>query len=217
MNKIQMDSLEKLEYFMELTNRKHVEISPGFFRDFAGCLEAACGACCHAVSLDYLEDSERWKILNEKYPHRIGDFEQRKVGSTVFMTNNQGDKHKDSKCMYLNKENGLCTIHEANPLGCSLPMVKFLNKISQEKGLLISTTYGRQWALTKVTGEKGGICYMTDYTRERTLSDISKLKELQTFAERIDRWPTDTLAQIIVKLEEIVSSGIIPTEKIVIR
>lgn len=182
------ETLDKVVDFLEMSQHPNFSISPTLFRSFTGCMAAACGGCCKKLSLNYLDGSDRWERFKDRYPEQAKDFTLREFKGVKFWSNMQED-NPDYYCKYLNKVNGLCTIHEnsSHPLSCDLPFWKFSPRTSpkgDKKTMLASLPYGRPWTFRKVSDDPNGKpsgagCYSTPFEWNQTASHLDKLRELK--------------------------------------
>ena len=201
------ETLDKIVDFLEMSNHENFSISPMFFRSFEGCMKTACGACCKKLSLNYLDGSDRWERFKSNYPDKVKDFQLREFQGAKFWTNQQ-EENKDTYCMYLNKENGLCTIHKdhSHPLSCDLPFVKFSPRThpkdpSKNKTLLTSMPYGRPHTFKRMDGGMGAACNSTPFNLQQTLDDIIKLRELVEHGKAMNK-DTEQLTKAIDYVEK---------------
>lgn len=178
------ETLDKILDFLDMSTHENFSLSPMLYRGFTGCTVTACGGCCKRLSLNYLDGSDRWERFKENYPDKVKDFKSRTFQGAIFWTFDQKESD-DYYCTYLDKSNGLCTIHKdhSHPLSCDLPFIKFSPRTnpkdeSKNKTLLTSMGYGRPWTFKRIDGGKGAMCSSTPFEVEQTESDIVKLEEL---------------------------------------
>jgi Fe-S-cluster containining protein len=206
------ETLDKVVDFLKMSDSEGFVISPMFFRSFTGCMSTACGACCKKLSLNYLDGSDRWERFKLNYPEQARDFTPRVFNGAKFWTNEQNESN-DYYCTYLNKENGLCTIHKdhSHPLSCDLPFIKFSPRTTpnEEKTLLTSMPYGRAFNFKRVSdrdGQRSGAaCYSTPFEVQQTKDDIEKLKELKEHGVAMGM-PVEKLQRAIEVVQEVLDS-----------
>lgn len=191
-------SIDKIIDFILSSNSENVVVSHLLFRDIGGC-DKRCGGCCKRVTLDYFEDSERWRLFCKTFPEKVIDFERVKILDGIFYVNLQ-TKNSTGYCQYLDRESGLCSIHIARPLLCQSTPLKFKRNPSRNRVLLTSETYGRKHAFKRIDGLRGAKCVMLDKTERRRLEDILLLEELVDIG-RVLRLPVEKLSRIITMLE----------------
>ena len=190
------DSVEKVFSYLEAASVENIDVSPLFFREY-DCPEF-CGGCCPKFSLDYFEGSARHENLKKLYPMAAERLLLRKVNGVRIWTEWQSG---GGFCMYLNKKNGRCGIHKANPFTCAFELMKFITK--RDKVILINKLYGRGWNLTKIDGEKGALCKMGKFRAKKLLSDIALLRELQNYGRQLGaKQATSNLGRILKYLED---------------
>jgi len=192
------NSLSKVIDFIDASNSKTIVISHFIHRDIGGCMEV-CGGCCKRVTLDYFEDSDRWRRFKELYPEKVQDFTSEVIGKGTFLSNPQTE-NKTGFCQYIDMKTGLCTIHQARPLLCQSTPLKFKNDSTRNRVLLTSETYGRKHAFRRVDGERGAKCKMLPVTEKRVQEDIQFLEELRDIGV-IFHLQVDNLEKIIELLK----------------
>ena len=119
-------------------------------------------------------------------------FEKRIVHGAVVYTNFQND-NPDSKCEFLNKEDGRCKIHVSNPFSCEFELNKFV--VKGEKTYLMNKLFGRGWAMMRVDGERGALCNMKPFNLKKYLRDVELLNELLDIINKYNK-----KAPLLVKL-----------------
>lgn len=155
-------------------------LSPTFFRTLL--CPSQCGACCPKNSLYHITEESKSKF-KELYPKEYKRYEPRIVNGMDVLVDEQPD-NKGKKCIYLNKDNGRCTIHDATPLLCALEPIKF--RITKNILYIQKQLPGRSWSLTRVTGKKGGCCGFSEYSESQFDIDIKVLTELNEIADLIN-------------------------------
>lgn len=191
--------LSKIKSYIDTAAADEVILSAGFFRGFS--CPANCGACCKSVSLDFFEDTDRWRRFVELFPEKSKLFETYDKGECTEKVMSFSNESKDGYCNFLDRENGRCTVHEAAPLPCRIAPVKFIDKrVSSNKVYLNASAYGRAWAFTRLDGTKGAACEVTGFDYNKYLNDVEMLKELRIYAIKLKK-PTK-LKYIIEFLEE---------------
>lgn len=175
------DSIEKIKsYFFEL-DKDILHFSPLFLRTLK--CNKFCGGCCPKFSLDFLKSSTRWKNFCKNYPDRVKFFEERISENAVYMSYTQVD-NKGYYCNFLDKENGLCTIHTSNPFHCEFEIIKLRGQnefeIPNERIIQISKKPFSEASTFKcVDGQVGAKCEILDFNPETFQRDIEMLEELQ--------------------------------------
>lgn len=178
------DSTEKIKDYIKSLEEEVLVLSNLFFRDYT--CPSHCGGCCPRFSLDYVKDSDRWNEFKTKYPQHLHRFKERIIDGQVFMSDTQED-HNDYHCRNLNKENGRCMIHEANPFSCEFELMKlgrhpgtYRKSLNTESfTILTKKLFGRGWAMKRIDGERGALCEMIPFNYTKFLRDIELLKELR--------------------------------------
>ncbi len=177
----QRDSLNKIDDYIKAVNNEQLILSPMFFRDYS--CPSHCGGCCPKFSLDYFE-GERWEKFKETYPHLVHKFKKRIVNGATVYTNYQTE-NPDSKCEFLNKEDGRCGIHVSNPFSCEFELNKFL--VKKDKTYLMNKLFGRGWAMMRIDGERGALCEMKDFNLKKYLRDVELLQELLDIVSKFNK------------------------------
>lgn len=205
----QRDSLNKINDYIEASNNEELILSPMFFRDYS--CPSHCGGCCPKFSLDYFE-GERWEKFKETYPHLIHKFTPREVNGATVYTNYQND-NPDSKCEFLNKEDGRCGIHKSNPFSCEFELNKFV--VKGKKTYLMNKLFGRGWNMMRIDGNRGALCEMKPFNLKKYLRDVELLKELLDIIDKYSM-KAPLLEKLVKKLEKIkkpIDKKIVFTEK----
>lgn len=173
--------LYKVKSYIETAAADVVVVSPGFFRGFY--CAPNCGGCCRNVALEFVEDSDRWRSFEKEYPTEAELFTRMiDANSQVPVMVHSNKEHGDRYCRFLRKEDGRCNIHKAAPLPCRFAPVKFIDRReTNHKAYLNSSGYGRVWAFTRITGEKGGACQVLDFDLDKFKNDVSMLEELRYY------------------------------------
>lgn len=175
------DSIGKIKtYFSEL-DKEVLHFSPLFLKKLK--CPKFCGACCTKFSLDYLKDSERWRNFVREYPDKVIHFKERVSDNATYMSYTQ-EEHDGFYCNFLNKENGLCTVHNSNPFHCEFEIIKLrgLNElgIPKEKVVQVSKQLFTEGAsFRQVDGTIGAKCEIEEFTVDSFKRDIEMLRELQ--------------------------------------
>lgn len=164
------------------TDKYDIYLSPTFFRTFL--CPSQCGACCQINSLYYITEESKLKF-KELYPEEYKRYEPRIVEGMNVLVDNQFD-NEGQKCIYLDMSNGRCTIHDASPLLCVLEPIKFRIMKNTNRLYIQKQLPGRLWKLTRVTGEKGGYCGFSEYSKDQFDIDIKVLTELNEIADLIN-------------------------------
>lgn len=175
------DSIQKIKsYFFEL-DKEILHFSPLFLRTLK--CNKFCGGCCPKFSLDYIKDSQRWKNFVQHYPEKVQFFEERKCDSAVYMSYTQVD-NKGYYCNFLNKEDGLCTIHTSNPFHCEFEIIKLRGQnefdIPNDRLVQVSKKpFSEADTFKCVDGTVGAKCEIEGFNPIAFHRDIEMLKELQ--------------------------------------
>ena len=170
------DSTLKLKKYCEVLSNSNLTVSPTFFRRF-NCPER-CGACCPKFSLDYF--GERWLQFKQLYPQESTSFLNRFVNGVEFFTDYQKENN-DHFCKFLNKTNGRCKIHQANPLSCRVEIIKFIK--TKNRSTIYIRKFGRGWNMLNLTGCRGTMCSFQPLTRESYNESVNLLTEIQNLGE----------------------------------
>lgn len=175
------DSVEKVKNYFAEIDKEILHFSPLFLRTLK--CNKFCGACCPRFSLDYLKDSERWKLFSELYPDKLQFFEERKVDNAVYMSYTQSTS-TNFFCNFLNKQDGLCTIHKSNPFHCEFEIIKLQGQnefdIPGEHFVQVLKKHFNSGArFTQIDGTKGTKCEIVDFNPDSFQRDIEMLEELQ--------------------------------------
>lgn len=193
------DSFDKIVggYFAALTKQpfefkgkiftpKPLVITPLLLRGFT--CPAHCGACCARVTLDYLPTEKQPELLSP----RTVQFNRQAF--TIF--SDLQDDRDAPKCRHLRYEDGRCNIHEKHPMLCDVELIKFIHY--EERAVLLSKLYGRGWALTRVTGDKGAQCSMLPVTPETIADVVRKLQRIREWCIyfQLDSWIDDIIAWV---------------------
>jgi len=176
-----LDSIGKIKGYIESASMDTVQLSKNFFRDYS--CPPKCGGCCPRFSLDYFEGSQRWEDFKKQYPDQVKHFTRREVDGVAIWSDLQKD-HDDYHCKHLNKEDGRCGIHKANPFSCEFELNKFITFKEKKKSILINKLFGRGWNLKRIDGERGALCEMLPYKHEKTVRDVELLEELEWISDR---------------------------------
>ena len=130
------------------TPPKRLLVSPTVFRKFT-CPEV-CGACCHGVTLDYFSALEAPPCLYKELKEHYVKINNESVSMFSYLGNH------NKKCNLLSYDLGRCSCYKFRPFACQFEPLKFIRR--REDVYFMKRGYGRAWALTKVTGEKGTLC-----------------------------------------------------------
>jgi Fe-S-cluster containining protein len=175
------DSIQKIKsYFFEL-DKDILHFSPLFLRTLK--CNKFCGGCCPKFSLDYIKDSQRWRNFVEQYPEKVQFFEERKCDNAVYMSYTQVD-NTGYYCNFLDKQNGLCTIHTSNPFHCEFEIIKLRGQnefdIPNDRLVQVSKKpFSEADTFKCVDGTIGAKCEIEGFNKSTFLRDIEMLKELQ--------------------------------------
>lgn len=209
------DLLFKVKSYIETAAADTVILSPGFFRGFF-CAEG-CGACCRNVSLEFFADTQRWEDFKTAYSEHVDLFEKkvdRDSGVEVMVYSNSD--HKDRYCRFLRKTDGRCNVHTAAPFPCRFAPVKFIDRRdTAHKSYLNASGYGRVWAFTRITGEKGGACEVLNFDLNKFKRDVIMLEELREYGSKMQI--PSKLKYIVEYLNENMKAyeeGLIPSQPI---
>lgn len=206
---LKRDSLDKIALYFENLSQK-AALSPLFFRDYT--CPPGCGGCCHRFSLDYFE-GERWERFKKLYPDKVKYFKTRIVGGVKVHTYMQDD-HNDHFCRFLDKSNGRCLVHEANPFTCEFELMKVMFNQKTGKATIINKLFGRGWSYQRTDGGRGAKCEMLSFNYEKYRKDLALLEELNDIAEQFKE--ETVLPQVIEYLKSIdnlLKNGIVPDGK----
>lgn len=177
------DSIQKIKsYFTEL-DKEVLHFSPLFLRTLK--CNKFCGGCCPKFSLDYIKDSERWRNFVLQYPEKVSFFKERTSDNAVYMSYIQSD-NKGYYCNFLDKQNGLCTIHNSNPFHCEFEIIKLRGQnefeIPSDRIIQLSKKpFSEADSFRCVDGTVGAKCEIEDFKPEAFSRDILMLKELQEY------------------------------------
>lgn len=190
--------LGKIKSYLYLAATKTVVLSPGFFREYT--CEINCGACCHKIVLEYLEDSQRWIDLKEQFPEKALKFTLIDDDGAKVWRYDQKD-NSTKFCSFLDSS-GRCTNHLVAPFPCKFALSKFLDKTrSSEKSFLTTSAYGRGHSFLRIDLQsRGAMCKVITFSYEKLLRDIGYLKELREYGKKL-QIPTK-LKYIIDTLED---------------
>lgn len=175
------DSIQKIKsYFFEL-DKDILHFSPLFLRTLK--CNKFCGGCCPKFSLDYIKDSKRWKKFVEEYPEKVKFFEERRCDNATYMSYTQVD-NIGYYCNFLDKQNGLCTIHTSNPFHCEFEIIKLRGQnefdIPNERLVQVSKKpFSEADTFKCVDGTIGAKCEIETFNTLAFQRDIEMLKELQ--------------------------------------
>lgn len=167
------DSTEKILGYITALQRPSVSVSDLFYRDYT-CPEG-CGGCCSRFTLDYMAESKRWEDFKKLYPDEVPKFYMRRVKDVLFFTNWQTGNFSNF-CEYLDRENGRCKIHGANPFSCEIELIKFIDY--KDRCVVIKKKYGRGWNMMRIDGKRGAVCEMLPFNEAKLPRDIELLEEL---------------------------------------
>ncbi len=175
------DSVGKIKIYFSEIDKEILHFSPLFLRTLK--CPKFCGACCTKFSLDYLKDSNRWRNFVREYPEKVQFFEERKIDNAVYMSYTQAESNS-FYCNFLNKENGLCTVHNSNPFHCEFEIIKLKGQnefdIPSDRIIQVSKKLFTEGdTFRQVDGTIGAKCEIEDFTPESFKRDIEMLKELQ--------------------------------------
>ena len=189
------DDLSKIRSYLELAAKPTVVLSTGFFRQYS--CPSSCGACCHKITLEFIENSERWELFKKNHPEFVDRFKRVEISDRIIVYVDNQKEHKDKFCRYLDLENGRCTIHTTIPFPCQFVLSKFIDNQSRNRSILTTTYYGRGWSFLRVDRQsKGAMCKVEGFSYEKLLIDIQLLKELRYYS---------ILLEIETKLPSIIS------------
>jgi len=135
-----------------------------------------CGACCMKCSLLWDTDTN---LDNVKYaPQTINNI------TVPFWVDVQNDNNrKDGKCKYLD-ETARCKIYPLRPLPCRFELFKFIHYVTKNKVYARVALPGRGWALTRIDGNKGNLCTITEYDRNATMAQAADLTIIARWMEQ---------------------------------
>lgn len=178
--------LSKVKDYLRLAGIDTVVLSPMFFRDYS-CFEN-CGSCCNhsGISLEYIEDSDRWRLFKQNHPEEASLFYQVVDESGVLiMRYRQEQAPVKTRCHFLN-DKGRCNVHDSYPFPCGFAFSKFKDLTSsRNQSRLTTEQYGRAWNFTRLDGTKGAMCGMLGFNFEKFLKDLQNLKELREYAIKL--------------------------------
>ena len=147
-------------------------ITDAVFRSYS--CEKKCGACCMNCTLVWDSDVHlRNTFLAPKEINGV---------SLDFWVDKQS-LNKNKKCQYLNS-NAECTIYPLRPLPCRFELFRFIHNIKGNKVYARVGVPGRVWALSRVDGEKGGLCKILPYDKNLTFAHISDLLVIKGWMDK---------------------------------
>jgi len=193
---------DKILYYLgNLTREKIINISPNFGRAVS-CPEN-CGGCCLKFSLDFYL-GERLEKFKEEYPEEFKKMEF----NGVYYTDVQED-NSDRWCRYLNKENGRCMIHNANPFSCEFELNKVIYNKRMNTTYVMTKKFGRGWNFTRTDGGVGALCEILPFSEKKFLTDIKLFEELHNIAKQInfETWLPEMLEYLNTNKEHIILQG----------
>lgn len=147
---------------------RELHISNLAFRGYT-CPEG-CGACCMRCSLVWDNQPP------EHVPSTAREVQVNGVPLPWFQ-DSQAD-HTERFCRYLDQSSGRCGIYKERPLPCRFELFKFVHNVARGTARGLVRLPGRNWGLTRIDGQKGAKCEVTDYDRELTETHIRDLRIL---------------------------------------
>lgn len=161
---------EEFEYKNKRFFPRPLYVSPLVLRGF-GC-PTDCGACCGRFSLDYLPGETR---IDEASARTIS-FNRKDIS---VLSDMQTDVD-GSWCRNLMQESGRCAVHSRRPFACDFELIRFIHE--RRRVIITQKLYGRAWAMKRLDGGKGALCYMTDATPETRAEVGRKFARLAVWA-----------------------------------
>ena len=149
---------------------KALIVSPLLLRGYT--CPANCGACCGSFSLDYTCDEAR---RGNEVPRTIAI-----NGRSVTILSDMQRDVQDAWCRHLDRETGRCLQHASRPMACDFELIRFL--IYDDRVLMLQKTYGRAWAMMRLSGNRGALCEMLPENSHRVSEVIRKLQRLEAWA-----------------------------------
>ncbi len=177
------DSVDKIvtTYFSSVTTHpfrytgveylpKKLVVSPAIFRSL-DCVPD-CGACCLNYTLDYLPDEKpTFSVIEKNISISNVDF---------LLYSDPQDNTPTRYCRNLDLMTGRCKIHSFHAFSCDFEILRFkVSKLPLRPTYLGQYNYGRGWAMTRCSGEKGALCVIK---KEIDIDDI--IRRL----ERLKKW-----------------------------
>lgn len=163
-----------------------LRISPRAFLDYT--CPPSCGACCMTCSLVWDTPPQDDRIPEvEAVEYAITTAAYGRVVSTFFV-DDQAD-NRDHKCRYLYKTHedpdmiGRCGIYRSRPLPCAFELFKFIHRVDGSRVDARVQLPGRSWALTRVDGNKGGLCELQPHTAAAVENYLTHLRKLSTWMD----------------------------------
>ncbi len=157
-----------------------------------------CAGCCLPFTLDWIDDDPPPAAM--KAERREVDFYTVEPNTTrpTVLTVKQ-DPDTQTKCINVTKD-GFCAIHPmapenagittTNPLSCDIPLLTFVVRMNAKptSASIVHKPFGRGWAMTRLSGEKGADCQFQRATdlaswRAGALRVTEKLERLLLWTE----------------------------------
>lgn len=142
---------------------QRLALSEKCFRSYT-CPEG-CGACCMRCSLV-------WDFIPEGIPSEPQIFEVN--GHKLQFHVDRQLRNTGRFCHHLTPT-GRCGVYTQRPLPCRFELFKFTHVVSKSTARAMVRLPGRNWALTRVDGEKGAKCEIIAYDRALTQTHINDL------------------------------------------
>lgn len=164
-----------------------LQLSPKLFRHDV--CNPNCGGCCKRYELTFLPSEPR--------PDSVHIREQRvHFDGRVYTIYVDSQDHDDYYCRHLQKDNGLCGIHDVHPMSCDFELMRFMQY--SEHTALMTRAYGRAWAMLRVVdGKRGGLCEIEEsQTPEQQADMVRRLRRLQEWADyfELKSWMPEIIA-----------------------
>lgn len=170
-------------------------VSNKVFRSYS--CPSGCGACCMAVSLVWDDAPSDLSDRVEQHWFTIGD-----TSLPFWQYKQQGSGGRF--CDFLNQSDGRCGVYSNRPLPCRFELFKFVHGVSSSTARAMVKLPGRNWALTRIDGQRGAQCEILPYDRALTETHIRDLRIIAGWMARFNL-ANDALA--VVKYLE-TSSGV---------
>lgn len=158
-----------------------LRVSEGIFRGYT--CPSGCGGCCMRFSLDYLPSEK----LPAGWEARFTEREIEVNGKKIIVLSDIQEDFVSDKCIHLRRHDGRCNVHGRQPFSCDFELIRI--SISQEEegternNAMSTRLFGRGWSFTRVDGEKGALCTITEVSKESIADTIRKLERLKAWCD----------------------------------
>jgi len=164
---------EPFFYKGNLHKPKPIYVSPLILRGFA--CPTHCGACCGSFSLDYLPSERPTK---EAKPREISV-----SGMAVPLVSDIQHDVPGPWCRNLIASNGRCRVYDQRPFACDFELIRFVHQA--RRVIITQKLYGRAWAMGRLDGHLGALCYMTEPTEGTRSEVLRKFTRLAEWADHL--------------------------------